>query len=108
MSGVPTDIRVDMFGVEESVVRSAGSERDRLGIAKGDLVEEVHRVQERVADAGVQILLSQSGALSAGPGRLWLAGNRGKRGCGCAAGAAGIHRSASRSRSTGSRFASMS
>ena len=52
---IAADVREDLLGIEEAVVRAAGRERDRVRIAEGDLVEEVHRVQERVRTAGVQI-----------------------------------------------------
>ncbi len=72
-------VLVDVLRLEESLVRAAGCEGERLRVALGDLVEEGHRVQQRIGQAGVQLVQRQRD---------------------------GAHRSASRSRSAAYRWAS--
>src|SRR3569833_1482917 len=48
MVQVTAQMGEDLLGVEEPVVRPSRSEGDGLGVVQGDLVQEVHRVHDRV------------------------------------------------------------
>ena len=51
----PAQVAVQHVDLEELLVRPAGRQRDRVRVVVGDLVEEVHRVQRRVLERGVQV-----------------------------------------------------
>jgi hypothetical protein len=55
-------VAVDELDVEELLARAARGERDRLGVAAADLVEDVHGLQRGVLEAGVQGGRAQLGA----------------------------------------------
>jgi hypothetical protein len=64
---IATQAAFDVVEGEEILARATRSERDRLREAAGHLVKEVHRVQNRITQRGVELRGVHPATLAAGP-----------------------------------------